>query len=466
MAVPRFRRRTVAVIATLVSALSMTLVAPAPSAGVPAQDPPPELPAFYEVPNPLPAGEPGAIIKDEVVPAQGLNGTMHRVMYHSRSVQGVDIAVTGLVAVPEGPAPEGGWPVMSWAHGTTGIADICAPSLDAAGSIGFANRFLDDGWVVVATDYEGLGTPGRHPYVVGDSEARGAIDNVRAAAAMGIELNGDYVVWGHSQGGHAAMFTLDIAQEWAPELNLLGVVAGAPPSQLNLVYDYLIDSPYKYYLLMVGAAINAAYGDEAAPLEEVMLADGQDLIDLVDQGCTGFLADRAGEVDVRDVLVTQPDGTLNPFSNPVWGPLIAAQDPANFTDPSPVPLLLIHGGADEQIPNASSAILAGQLCGRGQQLERWSYPGQSHAGVIGPSFDDMLAWMDLRRSGQEIALVPGGDVEPTVCSAGQMIDVGGPVPPPTVPPTTVVVPPGGGNPGPVDGAPGAHPIRGSAGYTG
>lgn len=446
----------------LAATVTAVLAAPVPAASRAAQVPAAQLPSFYEVPTPLPAGEPGAIVKSEVVPAEGLHGTLYRVMYHSRSVQGADIAVTGLVVVPEGPAPAGGWPVMSWAHGTTGIADSCAPSLDAAGSFGFANRFLDDGWVVVATDYEGLGTPGRHPYVVGDSEARGVIDNVRAAASLGVELSGEYVVWGHSQGGHAAMFALDIAREWAPELNLLGVVAGAPPSQLNLVYDYLIDSPYKYYLLMVGAAINAAYGDEAAPLDEVMLPEGRELIDLVDQGCTGFLADRADDVDVRDVLVQQPDGTLNPFSNPVWGPLIAAQDPANFTDPSPVPLLLIHGGADEQIPNASSAILAGQLCGRGQQLERWSYPGQSHAGVIGPSFDDMLSWMDLRRSGQELTLIPGGDVERSICSAGKMVDVSGPVPPPTTSPDG----PPTGLPFDPDTAPGAAPIQGAASYTG
>ena len=462
------RRSTLAALVGAVVASALALVVPGAAPAVSAEDPPPviapaPLPAFYDVPDPLPVGQPGDLIRDETVAAEGLHGTLHRVMYHSRSIRGADIAVTGLVVVPDGPAPAGGWPVMSWAHGTTGIADSCAPSLDASGSIGFANSFLDDGWVVVATDYEGLGTPGRHPYIVGDSEARGVIDNVRAAAALGVDISGDYVVWGHSQGGHAALFALHDAASWAPELHLLGVVAGAPPSQLDVVYDYLVDSPYKYYLLMVGAAINAAYGDEAAPLSDVMNQKGEDLIHLVDEGCTGALSDAADDIDVRDLLVTQPDGTLNPFSNPTWGPLIAAQDAQNFTEPADAPLLIIHGGDDEQIPNVSSVLLADHLCGIGQDVERWSYPGQSHAGVIGPSFDDMLSWMDLRRSGQEVTLLPGGDVDRTVCSAGQMVDGGGQVPPPTTPPTTepttTPVGPGGT-------APGATPIAGRPGYTG
>src|SRR4051812_38416743 len=136
--------------------------------------PPAGLPDFYGVPDPLPAGQPGDIIKTEPVTVDGLHGAMQRVMYHSQSLAGDDIPVTGLIAVPNTPPPDGGYPVVSWAHGTTGLADECAPSIKPDQSItALYNGLLDAGYAVTATDYEGLGMPGRHPYLVGESQARG-----------------------------------------------------------------------------------------------------------------------------------------------------------------------------------------------------------------------------------------------------------------------------------------------------
>ena len=469
----RSTRLSVAALAALLVAASAIAPAGARSseAGPRADDPPlvispAPLPAFYDVPSPLPPGEPGDVIRSEVVPAPGLNGTLLRVMYHSRSVQGADIAVTGLIAVPRTAAPAGGHPVMAWAHGTTGIADECAPSLDSAGAIDFANPMLDRGWVVTATDFEGLATPGRHPYIVGDSEGRGVIDSVRAARNLpDADASSEYVVWGHSQGGHAAMFALHIAERWAPELDLRGVVAGAPPSQLDLVYDYLKTSPYRYYLLMVAAAINAAYGDAAAPLTDVLNPQGIEKLGLVDQGCTGFLREQTGDLSVEDLMVQQPDGTYNPFSNPTWGPLIAAQDPQNFEAAADAPLLIIHGGDDEQIPTVSSEILAGQLCRVGQDLERWVYPGASHAGVIAPSFADMLTWMADRFSGTAptpeatAAGTSAAESDRAICVDGKLEAPDTPV---SSPDTTVPGSSGSGGGGAVP----ATPVAGRPAYTG
>ena len=107
-------------------------------------------------------------------------------LYRSTSPTGAPIAVSGTVAVPKGNAPRGGWPVITWAHGTTGIADACAPS--RANVLGgydnpLLNRWLQAGYAVVRTDYEGLGTPGDHPYLIGVSEGRSVLDMVRAARA-------------------------------------------------------------------------------------------------------------------------------------------------------------------------------------------------------------------------------------------------------------------------------------------
>ena len=182
------------------------------------------------------------------------------VIYQSTRVfDGAPIAVSGIVAIPQGKPPKGGWPVVSWSHGTVGVADRGAPSLDSeeladigdptdppmtvhrkinAAPHGLLNEFLDRGWAVVMTDYEGLGTRGPHPYLFGTSEARGVLDIVRAARALhnhdtatGNEtISRRFVIVGHSQGGQAALFAAHLAPTWTAELTLLAVAAIAPAS--------------------------------------------------------------------------------------------------------------------------------------------------------------------------------------------------------------------------------------------
>ena len=355
---------------------------------------PPSLPSFYTVPSPLPAGAPGQLISSEPVSAPGLHGSMWRVMYHSQAVDGTDIAVTGLIATPGDGADT--HDVVTWAHGTTGIADSCAPSLDPASSemVMLSNALLDKGFVVTATDYEGLGTPDRHPYIAGISEGRGTLDIVKTAAAMPeVKASTNYIVWGHSQGGHAAMFAGHLAASWAPELHLKGVVAGAPPSQLLLINAALQKSPFKYYIGMAAAGLNAAYGDTLAPLDKVLTTDGMDWLDNVDDGCTGYLSSVSAGVDFSTLQ------KADPATVPEWNALLRENDPGAFTESFDAPLLIIHGGNDEQIPVVASKMMFDTLCGLGQTETRWVFPGQSHAGVIVPSAPSMLDWMSDRFSG-------------------------------------------------------------------
>lgn len=354
----------------------------------------PGLPEFYGVPSPLPSAAPGTVIRSEPVTVAGLHGSMSRIMYHSTTIDGKDIAVTGLIAIPSTPAPSGGRPVVAWAHGTTGIADVCAPSLDPTGFGALANVLLDQGWVIVATDYEGMGTPGRHPYIAGNSEAHGVLDSVRVAQSFpGADASKRYAVWGHSQGGHAALFAGHDAATYAPELQLVSVVAGAPPSQLLLVNAALQNSPFKHYIALAAAGINAAYGDSRADLNQVLTSDGLAFLDLLDTTCSGDLAKAANGMDFSKVQ------KADPATIPAWADLLKANDPASFTAPIPVPLLMIHGGNDEQIPVASSALLFNQFCAIGQVEQRWVFDGQSHAGVIVPSIGDMTKWITDRFAG-------------------------------------------------------------------
>ena len=210
------------------------------------------LPEFYSVPNPLPSAKsPGTLIKSQKIPSGDLHGTVYRVMYVSKSLQNKAVAVTGLVVVPAKAAPAGGYKVVTWSHGTNGMADQCAPSLDPSQDVPLANQLLDQGWEVTSSDYQGEGTPGLMPYLVGVTSARNTIDIVRAARSLPrADVSKDYVVWGHSEGGQTAMFALNIGSSYAPDLKLDGVVAGAPPSQFGLIYNFLLTSPYRFYLFM------------------------------------------------------------------------------------------------------------------------------------------------------------------------------------------------------------------------
>jgi len=336
----------------------------------------------------------GALLKSEPVSVNGLHGTLYRVMYVSRSLRGQPVAVTGLVAVPNTPAPAGGYEVVSWGHGTNGMADKCAPSLNPSSDIPLANAVLDQGWELTASDYEGEGTPGLLPYIAGVSAARNTIDIVRAVQHLpAAHASTHYVVWGHSEGGQTAMFALQIGPTYASGLNLRGVVAGAPPSQFKFIYNFLKTSPFKHYLLMAAGGLNAAYGDQAAPLDQVLTPYGMSLLPVLQQGCSDYIGQQLANVDFTRATKTDP------FTVPAWQKILLANDPQGFTAASPVPLLMIQGGNDEQIPVASTQLLAQHLCGLGQDLARWIYPGQSHAGVIEPSANDMSHWIKDRFAG-------------------------------------------------------------------
>jgi pimeloyl-ACP methyl ester carboxylesterase len=315
-------------------------------------------------------------------------------MYMSESATNHAVPVTGLVVVPSQSAPKGGYPVVTWGHGTNGMADQCAPSLDPTSDVPLANGLLDQGWEITASDYQGEGTPGLMPYIVGVTAARNTIDIVRAARQMSAAHASDnYVVWGHSEGGQTAMFALQIGTTYAPEIHLRGVVAGAPPSQFYAIYQFLESSPYRYYLLMAAAGFNAAYGNAVAPLDQVLTPLGISLVPELSKGCADYVAKVTDKYTIAEV------SKGDPFNIPAWKKLLDENDPGTFTNASPVPLLIIQGGSDEQIPVVSTQLLASHLCNLHQDLERWIYPGQSHAGVIGPSANDMVHWIRDRFSG-------------------------------------------------------------------
>jgi dipeptidyl aminopeptidase/acylaminoacyl peptidase len=168
-------------------------------------------------------------------------GDAFRILYRSTGLNGEPIAVSGAIFIPPGPVPEHGRNVIAFAHPTSGVVEACAPSLmpDVSGMIWGLADMLAQGYVVVATDYPGLGVPGQiHPYLIGVSEGRAVLDSVRAARALPRSgASNHFAVWGHSQGGHAALYTGELAASYAPDLKLVGVAAAAPATYLIELFE-------------------------------------------------------------------------------------------------------------------------------------------------------------------------------------------------------------------------------------
>ena len=182
------------------------------------------------------AAQNGALIQTQPLYGAPDGAAAYRILYRSTGLSGEPIVVSGMVVIPQGDPPPGGRPIVAWAHPTTGVAPRCAPSLARVRfqMIQGLRDMVERGYVVTATDYPGLGTPQTHPYLVGDSEGRAVLDSVRAARTLpDAQAGSRFAVWGHSQGGQAALYTGLLAKGYAPDLQLVGVAAAAPATELS-----------------------------------------------------------------------------------------------------------------------------------------------------------------------------------------------------------------------------------------
>ena len=202
--------------------------------------------AFYAAPSPLPAGPPGTIVRSEVVDGFYEGATTYRVLYTSTGYDGRPTAVSGLVVVPDGAAPASGRKVIAFTHGTTGVASNCAPSLQdppVLAAMEGLPEFVAAGYVVAASDYQGLGTPGPHPYLVGASEGMNEFDAVRAARNLPeTQCRRRFRRLGPLAGRPCIAFHGQLAASYAPELRLHGVAAGAPVPNLVDLFEVNIET--------------------------------------------------------------------------------------------------------------------------------------------------------------------------------------------------------------------------------
>lgn len=336
---------------------------------------------LYLPPAPLPAGEPGDVIEaTEPVPLEG-GGTEQRILYLSTTAAGEPTAVSGVLFVPDDVAPDA--PVLTMGHGTIGLADCAAPSRDPeahAAEIayfgGLAQEGRDDGFfrngaIVVASDFEGLGTPGVHPYLVGRSEGAATLDAVRAARHLR-GTAGDSVVVGHSQGGGAALWAAQMAPDHAPDAGLVGAVAAAPAVELARTFPLLDGSDHVGYLLMASAGFQAANPELA--LDELMTPEGLAATERLSTTCDDTFTQLAGG-RVADLFVTDPT-TVEPFAT-----MLEENTPGN--EAIEVPTLVVHGEADEQLPVETVGWFLERACAAGSPtIAVETFPGADHHSVL------------------------------------------------------------------------------------
>jgi alpha-beta hydrolase superfamily lysophospholipase len=342
---------------------------------------------------------PGSIVRAEPLagPPAGASGGW-RIFYRSRGYNGKRAVVSGLLFVPEGGGPRRG--IVAYTHATVGVASRCAPSLNPSlwPKIEGLQQFLAAGYVVVAPDYQGLGTPGPHPYLVGAAEAASTLDAVRAAGRFPAARAGRrFVVWGVSQGGQAALFTGTQAHSYAPELTLLGVAAGAPASELAPLFAHSGGSPF--------ARLVSAYALQTwsrvypqLHLSQLLAPEAEALVNSM----AGICVDELNSPHAEAVIAASLAGSYLRGGSAWTVQPLAGILRANTPGPPPktIPLLVTQGESDQLVAPSVTAAFVRSLCAAGDSVEYRTLPGVTHEYTGQASATLVAEWVVQRFAGQ------------------------------------------------------------------
>lgn len=349
---------------------------------------------FYVLPTPLPSAEPGTIIRSEPIASAPLGSTAWRVLYHSRDLAGDDIAVSGVVIVPDGPVPDGGRTVVSWAHPTTGAAARCAPSLglDPFELIEGLHELLAAGYAIAATDYPGLGVDGASSYLLGVPESNSVLDAARAAKALtGAGASDRLLLWGHSQGGQAALFAAERAGSYAPELTLEGVAVAAPATDLGaLMSDDIINLSGTTIASFAIAAYEAAYADRysSSEIEAILTPAGLEATPKMAALC---LLTQSHQIHaIADPLVGGYV-TSDPATTEPWQTLLKENSAGG--QEIDVPIFVGQGMADELVVPSTTRDYVKLLCAQQADVVLHEFPGITHALAADASIPELMLWL-------------------------------------------------------------------------
>jgi acetyl esterase/lipase len=296
---------------------------------------------------------------------------------------------------------------VAWAHPTTGVADKCAPSLSIVFDVLKTIPGLDDmvkrGFVVTATDYPGLGTAGEHPYLVGVSEARAVLDSVRAARQIaGPTASNRFAVWGHSQGGHAALWTGELAAKYAPELKVVGVAAAAPASLLGELFDNDLGTDAGKGL----TALTLWSWSKIYDLDLAAIVEPEDVSSVAAIGgeCLAGFTDLA--TDASAILQIDRGKFMysDPVTTPPWSTIIVENTPGKLAAGAPV--FLAQGSRDVIVEQSVTKQFAIELCGQGVPVVFHEVTDGTHTIIADVSATAAVEWMAARFA---------GDPAPTNC---------------------------------------------------
>lgn len=387
--------------------LSVAFAQPTPGDGTGVDGSDGRVSPFYRWQGALPA--PGRMLRQEPLPPTlGLAGTaaQYRILYSSTdgiSGQGA-VAVSGALFVPAGTPPPGGWPVLAWAHGTIGMADICAPSWNARyyRDARYLETWLKEGFAIVATDYQGLGTPGPHPYLYTRPEAYSVLDSVRAVQAAHPELSKKTIIIGQSQGGGAAFATAAFAPQYAPDLQILGTVAtGTPylaPKAMAAAekHDPREVRPQFAYLALL--ALNMQQQTVPHPdLAQVFSERALPLVEEARSSCIFQLEADVSYAGISDANAYKSDlmKLVMPHAQALMYPTLKLEQP----------LFMGIGAKDVDVSTASQLMLAEDACAAGSVVQAHLYRDHDHNGTVNGSLQDSLPFVRKLLAGEKIAPV-------------------------------------------------------------
>jgi pimeloyl-ACP methyl ester carboxylesterase len=395
---------------TLVAAISLGLLgcATPPPAGLAVAPVPDDggVSDFYVWQGPIPR-RPGQLLRQEpLADRTPLANAARSVRILHTSTDGLDgrtpITVSGALYLPKGTAPAGGWPLLAWAHGTVGIADKCAPSWNGRSQrdVDYLNYWLAQGYAVVASDYQGLGTPGRHPYLATRPAAYSMLDSIRAVQRADFGLSKKVVLIGQSQGGGAAFATAGYAARYAPELDIRGTVATGTPyfspeaqaANLAAKPRNVVDPTFGYTLLILtlmeqtdpGFRIDDYVTDRAKPVFE--------------RGYSGCLGDLAQGINQAQLTF---DNTFK--VDPIQRVANAYRLMGYPTLKSAAPVFMGTGGRDRDVPPGMQQSLVRDACRAGAVIEWRLYPELDHSGAVNGSRQDSTPFVRQAFAGQPIA---------------------------------------------------------------
>lgn len=346
------------------------------------------LDPFYTPPASLPV--PGTVIRSEPLGVDVPGATSLRMLYVSEHPDGSRAVSGGMVFIPKGPATAGERPVVAWAHGTLGLGPQCAPSRRSDHLVDTTNwldAMIERGWLVVATDYVGVGTPGPTFYLVGQSEARDVVNAVKAGRSLDAAAGTDVVVWGHSQGGHAALWTGELFDSLAPELTLRAVAAAAPAAELPSIIGAQWNTPVGW---AIGPEVASSWPNAYPRLQASQVASTAGL------RATDRLARECVTAAGLEGMVRTDTGSdyfsRNPDADADWNSVATAQVPKPL--PASLPTLVVQSTTDDVVLAWPNAKLQESWCAAGSTLSMLWLANVTHqetAMVAGPTVVDWIA---------------------------------------------------------------------------